>query len=66
MATTIMSMATRSSDLEDQMSGTNLQTEGYVDVPSQSQKDPKEMGPLGSSPPACHLGPWPGGHCQPS
>ena len=50
MATTIMSMATRSSDLEDQTSGANLQMEGHVDMPSQSQKDPKEMEALGSSP----------------
>ena len=50
MATTIMSMATRSSDLEDQMSGANLQTEGHVGVQSQCQKGPEEMGALGSSP----------------
>ena len=44
MATTIMSMATRCSDLEDQTSGANLQMEGHDDMPSQCQKDPKEMG----------------------
>ena len=44
-------MATpRSSDLEDQTSGSNLQMEGHVDLPSQSQKDPEETGALGSSP----------------
>ena len=43
-------MATRSSDLEDQVSGAKLQMEGHADMPSQSQKDPEEMGVLGSSP----------------
>ena len=50
MATTILSMATKSSDLEDQTSGANLQMEGHVGMPSQSQKDPEEMGVSGSSP----------------
>ena len=50
MATTIMSMATRSSVLEDQTSGANLQMEGYMDGPCQSRKDTEEMGVLGSSP----------------
>ena len=48
--TTIVSMATRSSDLEDQTSGANLQTEGHADMPSQSQKDPEETGASVSSP----------------
>ena len=56
MATTIMSVATRSSDLEDQTSGANLQTEGHMEMTSQSQKDPKERGALGSSP--SHLPSW--------
>ena len=34
MATTMMSMAAKSSDLEDQMSGANLQMEGHKDRPS--------------------------------
>ena len=34
-----MSMAAKSSDLVDEMSGVNLQTEGHVDVPPQSAKD---------------------------
>ena len=55
-ATTIMSMATRSSDLEDQMSRANLQMEGHMDMPSQSWKDPEETGALGSSP--LHLPSW--------
>ena len=50
MATTIVSIATRSSDLEDQTSGANLQMEGHVDMPSQSQKDLEETGVSGSSP----------------
>ena len=50
MATTIMSMVTKSSDLEDWMSGANLQMESHAGMPSQSQKDPEEMGALGSSP----------------
>ena len=56
MATTIMSMATRSSNLEDQTSGANLQTEGYMDMQSWSQKGTEEMGTLGSSP--SHLPSW--------
>ena len=45
-----MSMAAKSSDLEDRKSGANLQIEGHMDVPSQSAKDPGELGALGSSP----------------
>ena len=56
MATTIMSMATRSSNLEDRMSGANLQTEGHMDVQFQSPKGPEETGALGSSP--SHLPSW--------
>ena len=51
-----MSMAAKSSDLEDRMSGANLQMEGHADMPSQSAKDPRESGALGSSP--SHLPPW--------
>ena len=45
-----MSMAAKSSDLEDRTSGANLQMEGHADVPSQSAKDPRESEALGSSP----------------
>ena len=45
-----MSMAAKSSDLVDKMSGANLQTEGHVDMPSQSVKDLWELEALGSSP----------------
>ena len=43
-------MAAKLSDLEDRTSGANLQMEGHADVPSQSAKDPRESGALGSSP----------------
>ena len=49
-------MAAKSSDLEDQMSGANLQVKGHVGMPSQSEKDPEEMGASGSSP--SHLPSW--------
>ena len=45
-----MSMAAKSSDLEDRMSGANLQMEHHMDMPSQSAKDLRESGALGSSP----------------
>ena len=50
MATTIMSIDAKSRNLEDRTSGVNLQIEGHVGMPFQSQKDPEEMGVLGSSP----------------
>ena len=56
MASTIASMAAKSSNLEDQTSGANLQMEGHVGMPSKSQKDPEEMRALGSSP--SHLPCW--------
>ena len=55
-ATNFMSMAAKSSDLEDRTSGANLQTEGHADVPCQSAKDPRELGALDSSP--SHLPSW--------
>ena len=39
-------MAAKSSNLEDRMSGANLQTEGHVDMPSQSAKGPKGVGSI--------------------
>ena len=56
MATTIMSMATKSSDSEDWTFGANLQTEGHIPKPSEGQMDPEEMGAPGSAP--SHLPPW--------
>ena len=50
MATTVMSMATKSSNLDDQTSGANLQTEGHTPIPARGQKDPEETGALGSAP----------------
>ena len=58
-----MSKAAKLSDLVDKMSGTNLQTDGHVDVPTQSAKDPQELEEEDSSPPTCCLGLQPGGHC---
>ena len=55
-ATIIMSMATRSSDLEDRRSGSNLQTEGHAGMEPQCQQGPEETGVLGSSP--SHLPSW--------
>ena len=56
MATIIMSMAAKSSDLEDWIFGANLQTEGHIPKSSEGQMDAKEMGALGSSP--SHLPSW--------
>ena len=50
MATTITSMDAKTSDLEDQTSGANLQTKGHTPRPSKGQKDPEEMGASGSDP----------------
>ena len=50
MAIMIMSMATRSSDLEDQTSVANLQTEGHADMQSWSQKGNEETGAWGNFP----------------
>ena len=51
-----MSMAAKSSDLVDKMSGVNLQMEGHADMPPQSAKDLWEPEPLDSSP--SHLPSW--------
>ena len=50
MAKTIMSAATKSSNLGVQTSGATLQTEGHTPRPSRDQKDPEEMAALGSDP----------------
>ena len=55
-ATNFMSMAAKSSDLGNRMSGANLQMESHVDVLSQSAKDLWESEALGSSP--FHLPSW--------
>ena len=51
-----MSMASKSSDLVDEMSGANLQMEGHEDVPVQSAKDLWEL-EASDSPPS-HLPSW--------
>ena len=45
-----MSMAAKLSDLVDETSGVNLQTEGHADVPPQRAKDLWELEALVSSP----------------
>ena len=45
-----MSIAAKLSDLGDRTSGTNLQMEGHVDMPSQSAEDQWELETSGSSP----------------
>ena len=49
-ATTVASMATKSSDLDDWMSGAKLQTEGHTPILSRGQMDPEETGASGSAP----------------
>ena len=51
-----MSMAAKSSDLVDEMSGVNLQMEGHADMQPQCAKDLQESEALGSSP--SHLPSW--------
>ena len=45
-----MSMAAKLSDLVDKMSGANLQADGHVEVPTQSEKDLQEPEEEDSSP----------------
>ena len=49
-ATNFVSMAAKLTDLVDEMSGANLQTEGNVDVPTQGVKDWWELKALDGSP----------------
>ena len=51
-----MSMAAKSSDLVDKMSGAHLQADGHVEVPTQSAKDLQEPEGEDSSP--SHLPSW--------
>ena len=51
-----MSMAAKSSDLVDEMSGVNLKMEGHADVPPQSAKDLQELESSDSS--SSHLPSW--------
>ena len=50
MTITGMSMAINSSDLDDQISGTNLQIEGCTPTSPNGQKGLKEIGASGSAP----------------
>ena len=50
MTTTVVSMAAKSSNLDDQISGANLQTEGCTLIPPSSQKSLEETGVSGSAP----------------
>ena len=51
-----MSMAAKSSDLVDKMSGANLQVDGHAEVPTQGAKDLWELEAEDSSP--SHLPSW--------
>ena len=55
-ATNFMSMAAKSSDLQNRTSGANPQTDGHIDMSSQSAKDLRELEALSSSP--FHLLSW--------
>ena len=50
MATVFMSLATRSSDLDDQKPGVNIQTEGYTLTPLSSQNGPEDQEAFHSAP----------------
>ena len=50
MATVSMSMATRSSNLDDQKSGVNILTEGHTVTPPSSWNGPEETEAFGSTP----------------
>ena len=50
MATVSMSMATRSSNRDDQKSGVNVQTEGHSLKPPSGQNGPEETEAFGSTP----------------
>ena len=50
MTTTVVSMAAKSSDLDDQISGANLQIEGCILTSLSGQKGLEETGASGSAP----------------
>ena len=58
-----MSMAAKSSDLVDKISGASLRMDGHADVPTQGAKDLQEPEEEDSSPPTCCLGLEPRGCC---
>ena len=63
MATTIVSMAAKSSGSEDWTLGANLQTEGHIPKQPEGQTDPEEVGDQAVPPPTCHLVLQPGCCC---
>ena len=50
MATVFMSMAARSSDLDNQKPGVNIQTKGHTLTPPSGQNDPENPEAFGSTP----------------
>ena len=62
MTTVSVSMATRSSNLEDQKSG--VQTEGHIPTLPSSCGGPEETVAFGSAPPIHHPSLWQGGKHQ--
>ena len=56
MAIVFMSMATRSSDLDEQKPGTNIQKEGHILTPPSGWNGPEDPEAFGSSHPNHHLG----------
>ena len=50
MATVSMSMAARSSDLDDQKPGVNIQTEGHILTPPSGWNGPEDTEMFGSAP----------------
>ena len=51
MTTIVMSMAAKSRDLDDQISGANLQIKGHTLTSPSGQKGLEETGASGSAPP---------------
>ena len=59
-----MSMANRSSGLDDQKSVVNVQTEGHTLTLPRSQNGSEGAEAFGSTPPIDHLSLWQGSNCQ--
>ena len=59
-ATVSMSMTTKTSDLYDQKTGVNIQTEGHTLTPPSGWNGPEETKVFGSTPPIYHPSPQPG------
>ena len=63
MITTVMSMAAKSSNLDDRMSGANLQTKTTCPYHQEAERTLNRWEHQAVPPPTCHLGLWPGSHC---